>query len=58
MLLLRETIEEGYIDVGKGFDRLDCPGLGHAFSPRPPTAVRSESIERQLQGSSEGKSTI
>ena len=58
MLLLLESSEQGYIEVGKGFDRLDCPALGLAFSPRPPTAARSQSFERQLQGSSEGARTI
>lgn len=34
--LLLETTERGYTEVAKGFDRLDCPGLGAAFSRRPP----------------------
>lgn len=58
MLPLLETTEQGYIEVGKGFDRLDCPALGPAFRPGPPTAARSESIEGQRQGSAEGEGTI
>lgn len=58
MLLLVETTEQGYIEVGKGFDRLDCPALGLAFSPGPPTAACSQSFEGQLRGSSELQRTI
>lgn len=53
-----EAAERGYIGVGKGFDRLDCPALGPAFSRGPPTAACSESFDGHRQGSSEPQRTI
>ena len=44
------TTEQGYIELCKGFDMLDCAALGLVFSPGPPTALGSQGYEEAAPG--------